>query len=491
MILSGKKFMAALLSATAFAGTLYGKIITAPLICDYMVLQRDMKVPVWGKAEPGEKITVEFAGQKVETVTGKDGKFMAVLAPMKASAENRDMTISGKSEKVVLKNVLVGEVWLGGGQSNMEIQLKTCIRRFPEEERDMSYKNCANDMLRIAKVYPPDWSELPCDDFPVKWQVITPEIAWNMSATGYYFATELSKELKIPVGFIQSCRSGTYIEAWTSLEGFSMEPRLKKTYAKAKARQAAPPELPAGANRKENKYFHTPTVLYNRMIHPLAPYAMKGVIWYHGSNNLNNGPKYFQRLEALYAGWKKAFRNPELRFYLAQLAPFSCFDPNGTALPVFWETQERFAKAHAPFTGQAVLIDVGEIDDIHPKDKRPVAKRLAALALNRDYGRKDIPCDSPVFRKATAAGGKLILEFDAVKEFKAVGDPGKWFVVADASGIFYRVTEVKFDGNKIILASKFVKKPTQVRYGWLNAVTGNIFNEGGLPLGAFRYEPAE
>lgn len=486
-----KKAVAALLLTIAFAGDVFAEIKLGTLICDYMVLQRDMKVPVWGKAAPGEKITVEFGGQKVETVTGKDGRFLAELAPMPASCENRDMTISGAKEKLTVKNVLVGEVWLGGGQSNMEIQLKTCVRRFPEAERDMSYKNCANDLLRIAKVYPPDWSETPCDDFPVKWAAITPDIAWNMSATAYYFATELQKELKIPVGLIQSCRSGTCIEAWTSLEGFSMEPRLKKTYARAKARQANPPALPAGANRKDNQYFQLPTVLYNRMIHPLAPYALKGVIWYHGCNNLSNGAKYFQRLEALYAGWKKAFRNPELRFYLAQLAPFNYFDPNGTALPVFWETQERFSRAHAPFTGHAVLIDVGELDDIHPKDKRPVAKRLAALALNRDYGRKDITCDSPVFRKAVNDGNKLILEFDAVKEFKAVGAAEKWFVIADASGVFYKATGVEFKGNKIILTSKFVKKPTQVRYGWLNAVTGNIYNEGGLPLGAFRYEPAE
>ena len=497
------------------------KFSVANVISDNMVLQREMKVPVWGKAAPGAEVTVEFAGQTVKATAGKCGRWIAYLAPMKASKVNRTMTVTCGKERVSVKNILVGEVWLCSGQSNMEMPMWTNRPRWRAADGDKYVKAANFPQIRIVVTRPYGTSATPDDSFKVKWEPMSSKNTERFSATAFFFGTRLHREMNIPIGLITSHWGGTRIEPWTPPCGFDTVPELKNiadsvnakvpgtaTYKKfAKNTQAAyaqwmtafaqasesgeilpmPPAFPSELDTSHIDR-RTPTAIYNKMIVPYLPYAIRGAIWYQGCSNLRDGMLYAHKMQALLNGWRKVFNNPDMRFYYVQLAPYT-YGGNKTSLAQLWEAQQAFEDANDRKVGMVVINDVGDFTYIHPRDKKTVGYRLADLALSRDYGKSNINALYPRLIKHEVKDGKFILTFKNVKNWKVEKD---WssvdtFQVSDATCNFKKA-HVTARGNQLIVWSDEVPNPVNLRYMWLHVCAGKLFNENGLPLGAFRIE---
>ncbi len=490
------------------------KVEPAPIFADNMVLQQEREVPVWGKADPGENVTVEFAGQSVSTTAGADGKWMVKLAPMKACAENRTLTVRGRENTVTAANTLVGEVWLCSGQSNMEMPMWTNNPHWRTASGDKDAAAGANPLIRISNMRPYGWSAMPRTDFPMKWEALNEKNGLSFSATAFYFGQKLQKELGIPVGLVAAHWGGTRIEPWTPPAGFDSVSELHdiaysvnaklpgtKDYQELSAKTAAdfqkwlndfnqavaggkaqplPPKYPV--QLMPYSHHQQATVIYNRMIYPFVPFAFRGAIWYQGCSNLTDGMSYCHKMQALYNGWKAVFNNPDLKFYFVQLAPFR-YGVSAEKLPELWEAQQAFADKNAPQVGMAVINDVGNLSDIHPRDKKTVGTRLALLALKRDYGR-DVKADAPQMTGYRVDGNKFILDFKNVESWNAKGDVVN-FEVAGIDAIFHPA-KLQILGKQLAVSAPQVARPMQLRYMWKQTAQGNLFNEAGLPLGAFR-----
>ena len=447
-----------------------------------MVLQRDMAVPVWGWAEAGEEVTVSFAGQTKKTKTGDDGKWTVSLDPLKANENGSALTITGKN-KITLENVLVGEVWICSGQSNMEWAIRQSMN--PKEEAA-----AANyPQIRLFNVPGHTVSPLPKDEGAGQWQVCDPNSANNFSAVGYFFGRRLHKDLKVPVGLIGSNWGGTRIEPWTTLAGFESVPELSKIADQVKNYKQ---DTRVGGGQ--------PSAIYNSMVHPLTPFAMRGGIWYQGESNGSEGITYYQKKHALVNGWRKAFQNKDLAFYWVQLANFQ----KESDKPEGGEGWARLREAQTqaldiPGTGMAVITDIGVANDIHPKNKQDVGWRLAQWALHQTYGQKDLVPSGPLYKSHKVEGKTIRLSFDHVgsglivgkkngleptaevkdgklEHFSISGKDNKW-VWADA----------RIDGQTVIVESKEVTEPVAVRYGFtMNPAKANLYNKEGLPAGPFR-----
>ena len=475
-------------------GFAFAEIRMGTPFSDGAVLQRGMRVPVWGTVSPAEgEVTVEFAGQvKSARVDAATGRWQVELEPMEASKESRTMIVSASSGKVEIGDVLVGEVWFASGQSNMECPIWGPNTRY----RDMK-SGFMSDITRLPFVRyiksPKRWSVEPVSDIDTKWHKFDPEglkIVYHsgcgLSAVAFYYARELYLALDIPIGIVDASYGGTNIDAWTPRSAYEgCDGRLKhvadypiKADWKAEMDKAG---VISGARQQ-------PTVLWNGMVAAYAPMAMRGFIWYQGCNNANLGEDdlYCARLHALYEGWRKEFANPELRHYLVQLAPHRdnwlgiCMEQNR------YVSEEKNAAL-------AVTADVGNFKDIHPNDKEIVAKRLVLHALKRDYG-FDLPeDDSPVFRSVEFTDGKATLHFDHVRSwyvyapdrsrnpaFELAGEDGEW---QPAEVVNFR--EDYIDGPDIVLRSEKVANPVKVRYMGRPRTSGTMYNEASLPLGPF------
>jgi sialate O-acetylesterase len=474
-----------------------------------MVLQQEMKVPIWGWADAGEKITVTFEGQTQSVTAGADGRWTLQLAPLKASADPQTLTIKGNNE-LKLENVLVGEVWLCSGQSNMEW---TMSRSAEYNDELPSVNNPNIRLFQVAKV----WNQSPQDKLTASWKKCNAENIPNFSAIGYYFGTKIATELKVPVGLINSSWGGTRIEPWTPPVGFQAIPTLsniteevaakdpttsihkelvtktlgeyKKWVESAEKNLAetkmidAPPAFPGQLAPYTNH--QQPTVLYNAMIHPFVPLALRGAIWYQGESNMSEGLLYAEKMKALIQGWRTVFNNPDFGFYYVQLAPF-IYGGDSTRLAYLWEAQSAVEKSLQK-TGQAVINDlVTNLKDIHPPRKKPVGERLALLALNRTYGKTEVVCASPEFERMNVDGATLVLQFRNAKELKTRdGKSPDWFEIAGADGVYHKAAAT-IDGTKINLTNSNVEKPFAVRFAWDQSAEPNVQNEAGLQLGAFR-----
>jgi sialate O-acetylesterase len=433
-----------------------------------MVLQRDMPVPIWGWAEPEEKVTVSFSGQTAETTANANGKWSLTLKPLKTSTESATFTIKGKNE-IKLTNVLVGDVWLCSGQSNMQWSMTQSDKAEYEEV----LKNVDNLNLRLFHVNRVFHAE-PQEKLSVtaSWKSASAEAIPNFSAVALHFGRKLQAELGVPIGLINSAWGGTRIEPWTPPVGFQSVPALKNI---AEALETKNPQ----SNQQQ------PTMLYNAMIHPMVPFALKGAIWYQGEANVEEGMLYAEKMKALIQGWRKVFNNPDLGFYYVQLAPY-IYGNNSTRLPELWEAQSSVEKA-LPKTGQAVINDtVVNIRDIHPVHKKPVGERLALLALNRTYGKSEVVCASPEFDRMDIAGRVMTVHFKNAQKLQTRNDQvPDWFDLAGADGIFHKANAV-IEGTTIKLTNSSVPNPVAVRYAWDQIAQPNVQNEAGLPLGAFR-----
>ena len=487
---------------------------------DGAVLQRGMKVPVWGKVMPPaskalRKVRVEFAGQEKVAVVGKGGVWKAELDPMEASKESRTMTVSELEpgfffdsvvDKVEVKDVLVGEVWFASGQSNMECPIWGGGTRYRDMKGGLMTTMTSLPFVRYVK-RSRVWSVEP-KDTPANWCKFTPEFLQlyyrdglnggngvALSAVAFYYARELYLALDVPIGIVDASWGGTNIDAWTPRCAYEdSDPSISET-----AKYQVKADWKAETDKKGpiNGDCQQPTVLYNGMVAAFAPMAMRGFIWYQGCHNNAESQLYCAKLHALYNGWKREFANPDLKLYLVQLAPYK---QNWLGICM---AQTKFVSEEKN-AALAVTADVGNFDDIHPNDKEIVAKRLVVHALRRDYGFAIPQDDSPVLKSVSFKDGKATLLFDNVKDwyvyspdrsraaaFELAGADGKWHPAKVAN---YRHAKDKkgkmgetdfIDGPKIVLASEGVAAPVKVRYMGTPRTSGTLYNEASLPLGPF------
>ena len=467
-----------LAAVSAGALSAQAKVTLAPVFADNLVLQRELPVAVWGAAEPQEEVTVAFAGQSVKARADDKGAWTLRLAPMPACKESRTLTAAGKDSTVAVNNVLVGEVWLCGGQSNMEQPLWGGSPRFRDRKGAMIASLANAPLIRFARMANYDFSVTPRTDYPMQWQAVSPDTVQPLSAVAFYFGAELSRALDIPIGLVTSHWGGTRIEPWTPPCGFESVPALKAILDSLATLQ---PKTEGVKNLHQQ-----PTVLYNRMLVPFVPFTFRGAIWHQGESNLSDGPAYCDKMHALVNGWKKVFENPALKFYFVQLAPY-IYGGDGKSLPVMWETQQKFASEEKD-AGMAVITDVGNLRDIHPSDKETVGRRLALLALNRDYGFKGVKADSPTLKESKVENGKFVLTFNHAESWYTTGnEPAKNFEVAGEDGAFVPAA-VEIRGAQLVVGSDKVAAPRQLRFMGDQSCEGNLYSEACLLPGAFHIQ---
>jgi sialate O-acetylesterase len=477
------RFRTALLTllCASFVGTAQADVELASIFSDSMVLQRELAVPVWGWADPGEEVTVAFGKQTQKTEAGKDGRWQVKLDPLKANAKGQALTVSGKN-KLALKDVLVGEVWICSGQSNMEWRLAQTLNGKEE------VANASHPLIRLFNVPGHITSPLAQDKCPGSWTASDPQTAGGFSAVGYFFGRRLQQELDVPVGLVGSNWGGTRIEPWTSPAGFHSVPELKKIADEVDGRTA------------ESKVSgRSPSAIYNSMIHPLAPFAMRGAIWYQGESNGNEGESYYHKTQALVNGWRKLF-NPDLAFYWVQLANFQKPKEDAAGGNGWSKLREAQRKAlNIKHTGMAVIIDIGEANDIHPRNKQDVGWRLGQWALHQTYGKKDLVPAGPLYKSHKVEGSAVRLKFDHVGAGLIVGSKqglkpttevkdGKLerFAIAGADKKWHWA-EAKIDGGDIVVSSPNVAQPVAVRYGYsMHPAGANLYNKEGIPASPFR-----
>lgn len=438
------------------------------IIGDSMVLQRDQEVPIWGWEDPDTEVTVSVGDTTAKAKAGADGRWQVQLPAMKAGGPHT-ITVTGNNT-ITLKDVLVGEVWVCSGQSNME----WTVSRSDNAKEEISNANYPR--IRHIKI-PHRPSDKPENDVPSDgWKVTSPATVANFTAVGYFFGRHLHQELNVPIGLIGSNWGGTRIEPWTPPVGFKNVPALKNI-----ADNLA--DLPSkNANGAINH--QSPLALYNGMIHPLLPYAVRGAIWYQGESNNGEGMLYHEKMKALIAGWRSVWNAPEMPFYYVQLAPYR-YGGDPERLAGIWEAQT--ATLAVPNTGMAVTVDIGNTRDIHPKNKQDVGKRLALWALAKDYGKTDIVYSGPIYKSMKVEGDKIRISFDHVGSglVSRDGQPLTNFTIAAADGEFVPAT-AEIDGDTVVVSADDVDKPTKVRFAWDQEAEPNLSNKDGLPASPFR-----
>lgn len=458
--------LAALLSALVAADS--RAAVTLPsVIGDSMVLQRDREVPIWGWDEPGTTVKVKLGDKEVSTRADADGRWVVTFPALKAGGP-LTMTITGTDTREV-KDILVGEVWLCSGQSNMEWPVNASANA-AEERAAANYPNIRHIKIPHVPAATPQ-SNVPSDG----WKVTTPETVGDFTAVGFFFARELNQELDVPIGLIGSNWGGTRIEPWTPPVGFEHTPALKDITDNL---ANFPSKNPDGAINHQS-----PLALYNGMIAPLVPYAIRGAIWYQGESNNGEGMLYHEKMKALIDGWRTVWNDPEMPFYFVQLAPFRYGKPEN--LPGIWEAQ--LATLSVPHTGMAVTVDISTIGDIHPPNKQDVGKRLALWALSQTYGREGIVYSGPLFKSAEVEGDAIRISFDHVGGglVSRDGQPLSHFTIAGADGTFVEA-EAAIDGDEVVVRAESVKEPKHVRFGWHEEAEPNLSNKEGLPASPFR-----
>lgn len=478
-------------------------VTLAPLFQDHAVLQRDQPVPVWGRAAGGERVTVYFHGQAVSTTAAADGRWIVYLGALAASSTPAELIVTGKNT-VTLTDILVGEVWLASGQSNMEWPLRMAANADAEVAR-------ANfPELRLFSVLHHVASQ-PVDTATGSWQPCTPESVKNFSAISYYFGRDLHRKLGVPVGLVGTYWGGTPIESWTSnatLRGTKAWPaidaRWQELLPTAADYAARYPALRAAWGKAEEhaQATHTknpltwpgppmgpgtpfePSGLFNGMIAPLQPYALRGIIWYQGEQNWPRPDEYAELFPTLIRSWRAQWGQPELPFYFVQLASFSVDnDPTNRAWARLREVQA--AALTLPATGMAVTIDIGDPKDIHPRNKQEVGRRLALIAKSQLYGGQG-DFSGPVFASATAERAALRVRFThAGTGLIAANRPVQSLELAGADRVFHPATG-RIERDTLLVSAKAVPAPVAVRYAWTNAPEANLFNGAGLPAVPFR-----
>jgi sialate O-acetylesterase len=535
--------------AAAQSGPQVAPIAPAALFSDHMVLQNGMQVPIWGTAGHGEKVTVKFHGQTRSATASADGKWTVRLAKLKSGGPFT-MTIAGGkgSAPLTINDVLVGEVWLGSGQSNMVFNVSNTGHR-PYGLLDEKQEIAAANYPQVRMFTVADTKSLtPQTDVKGEWKVCSPSTVADFSAIGYLFARDLNQALKVPVGVILSAYGASTAEAWVPREAMLADPKLKPIAdgfdtreAAYKAQPPAPPAAPpapapetpapvlattapsapgapraAGAPPAARRARggggdpvqdqHQPTVLYNGMINGVIPYAIRGAIWYQGESILGNPgiPMYGHVMDTLVTTWRQLWGEGDFPFYAVQLAALK----NNSNNPRVREQQAEILPVKN--TGLAVTVDIGDSANVHPKNKEALCDRLSRIALANVYGKK-MEFSGPVYAGMKVEGDAIRISFThalgltthypdglyahvsappnpaSTAEVPAANDgPLKWFQIAGADGKYIDALAT-IDGNTVVVRSPDVPAPTEVRYAWDNYPYGaNLYNSAGLPAVPFR-----
>lgn len=480
---------------------LLGDVKLPSLFTDNMVLQKDAVIPVWGWADEGEKISVFYEGRQIKETVAKEGKWRVYLDPMASYQKSGTLYVYGKN-KITLKNVAVGEVWICSGQSNMQWSVDRT------HEPQTAIATSTNPNIRLFYV-PRVKSDTPMEDVDAKWELCNPDTVPGFSAVAYYFGRALEYHMDAPIGLIHTSWGGSPAEVWMSHEKLAGDPDYKrdilesyeaaiKKWEEATAtweekKEAEGEEAAGNAPRKPN---WKPSELYNGMIAPLLPYAIKGAIWYQGESNAGRAWQYRTLFPDMIRNWREDWSLGDFPFLAVQLAPW---DKNRKrdvkeiiAEPVDSDWAElREAQLLAtqvlPNSGMAVITDLGQKDDIHPVLKEPVGERLATVARGMVYD-ADIVWSGPVYKGMTVRGDTAYLDFKHVgtglvsKGGKLTGfsicGPDRKFVWANA--------RISNDGKQVVVSHANIKHPVAVRYGWADYPVVNLWNKEDLPASPFR-----
>ena len=468
---SWSKLVVAVMSLLGASGLARADVKLPKVIASHMVLQQKLPLPIWGTADPGEDVTVSIGDNKASTKAGADGKWSVKLKEMNAGGGPLELVVKGKNE-IRLTDILIGEVWVGSGQSNMEWSVAASVNS-KDEIAAAKYPNIRLFHVRkTAAVLPQD--ELILDR---EWSECSPETIGNFSAVAYFFGRHIHKELNVPVGLINTSWGGTRIEPWTPTVGFESVESLKPIAEQVKAQQAKPEGV------KENA--GAPMHLYNGMVHGVKPFAIRGALWYQGESNRGEGVAYEKKMHALINGWRSVWGQGDFPFLYVQLAPYKYgpTDPD-FLLPQIWEAQTK--SLALPNTGMAVTTDIATVTDIHPPNKQDVGKRLALWALAKTYGKSDLVYSGPLYKSMKVEGNKIRIEFDHAAGLKSRDDkPLSWFTIVGKEGDFVEATAT-IDGDSVVVSSDKITEPTAIRFGWDQLAEPNLMNAAGLPASPFR-----
>ena len=486
--------------AGTFAPTAQAEVRLPKLFSDHMVLQQGLPLKVWGWAEPGEKVTVEFRKQKTTVTTPASGKWMVTLKA-EAAGDPGTLTVIGKNT-VTISDVLVGEVWIASGQSNMEFGMRGSF----ESAADIAAS--ANPLIRHFNVKKAK-ADQPLTDVSGTWQLAGPDTTTSFSAVGYYFSRELQKALKVPVGVIHTSWGGSPAEVWMSepvLSGnaeykrdiLDIYPAQQERFEKALAQYKKDKD----AAKADGKPFAKqaprapwkPTELFNAMIAPLIPYTIQGAIWYQGESNAGHAWQYRTLYADMIRNWRNDWQQGDFTFLGVQLAPFDHSRKRSleeiTAVPTNSNWAElREAQVLSTIVlkncGLAVITDVGDKDDIHPTKKAPVGARLALQARQIAYGEKLVAV-GPTYQGLETKGNLAILSFDNVGGGLEAHDGALvgFAISGEDQNFVWGTAEIQ--GDKVVVTSPKVAKPVAVRFGWADFPVVNLFNKEGLPVSPFR-----
>ena len=475
------------------------------VIGDNMVLQQGGKVSIWGWADPNEEVMVGVSWHNMmfAVTADKDGKWSFKMTPPEVGGPY-EMTLNGKNS-ITIKNILVGEVWVASGQSNMQWAVNQSAN--PDEEiAEANYPKIR--LFYVTRKV----AETPQSDCEGSWVECSPETVPGFSAVAYYFGRHLHKELDVPVGLIHTSWGGTPAEAWTRREVLEANPdcepilkryddavakypqameeyeqklaEWKEAVEKAKAEGKKSSQRPGAPFGPGNP--HSPAGLYNAMIAPLIPYGIQGAIWYQGESNAGRAYQYRTLFPAMIKNWRKDWGQGQFPFLFVQLANFMDTKPEPDESSWAELREAQTMTLALPNTGMAVIIDIGEADDIHPKNKQDVGKRLALWALAETYGNK-LVYSGPIYKSMKVDGSSIVLKFDHIGGGLVAkgGEELKGFSIAGADRKFVWA-DAKIEGDKVVVSSDKVSEPVAVRYAWADNPVCNLYNAEGLPASPFR-----
>ena len=513
------------LSFLVLAVSAHADVTLSAVFSDHAVLQRDKPLPVWGWAAPGEQVSVSLGAQNGTATAGADGCWIVRLAAQPMSKEPLTLTVAGKNQ-VEIKDVLLGDVWLCSGQSNMEFGLGNCNAGDDIKAADFPL------IRHLRTEY--NFASGPAKDVKGKWNVCNPGSAGGFSAVGFYFARKIHAETGVPIGLLTNAVGGTNIELWISKETLlgtpslapyakqmrdSLEqyqrdlgealPAIEQWTARSRAAQKATQPIPMPPSFPDFPFgekTHRPrcVTLHNGHIAPLVPMSLRGVLWYQGENNAGD-KLYVEKVRAMLGDWRKWFGDPALPFYFVQLAAYQKPNDDPAHTDGWAEVRDQQRRClEIPRTGMAVAIDIGNAEDIHPKNKADAGERLAFWALANEYGKRGLVVTGPLFRAMKIDGGKARLTFDSVggglvaakkdgrapaleekgaklRQFSIAGADRKW-VWADAV----------IEGDAVVVSSPQIASPVAVRYAWATNPDGaNLYNRAGLPASPFCTDPQQ
>ncbi|MBS2099364.1 sialate O-acetylesterase [Carboxylicivirga linearis] len=451
-----QRVFAAVLSAL-FTTTLFANISVPAVFADHMVLQQQSNIKLWGWGKPLEKVkvTVGWNVDTLNTVVDNQGHWMVEIQTPEAGGPY-EIKMQGYNE-VILKDIMIGEVWLLSGQSNMEWTTRGGITTKEDAIKEADLPN-----IRLFTVTPRT-ALAPTHDVSGEWAICTPETMLDFSSVGYYFGKILNKNLDVPIGLVCSSWGGTPAEVWMSEDVINSDPYLLKSAQSLEPVPWGPVE---------------PGRAYNAMIAPMIPFNFAGVLWYQGEANTANPATYTEMLQMLIKSWRNDF-DKDLPFYFAQIAPWK--DYGGTTGVEIREAQRRALSLDN--TGMIVTSDIGDTVDIHPRNKKDVGIRFANLALHKTYGKTDLPVFGPLYSSYEVKGKKVTVLFDHADGLNVKGDALSLFEIKDEEGNWH-TAKAKVRKNTIVLSS-IVKSPQAVRFAWSNAATPGLFNSDGLPASCF------